>query len=491
MSRLKNIFGSKSGNDRNPAMETVARTASDRQQPALPAIPAELTLGVIGQRGEIVRQRIDSLGARLEDLATLKEDFQAVLEPLGEISNELSNARRRIAELERSLQDERQAAALTRSMLADITHKYTTVENGHAEALARAEQTHSELRNSNIVLDQQRQALASNTVTIENYERQVFDQSEQNKTLTSENKSLRAEAQAADATISRLEHELSANQETLNAAQQDCLRMRVLLEEQTRDASEVRVRLEEASAVSDGLRQKLDEVATQLSNEIMRREHAENQLAAEGAAYRANRASLETKLESAIHRVSVTEQMLAQSRAQIKEKDDAHRIAERSAKESTLARAQAERLVQTLQSDISKLTERVMEMKKDKTELEGRCDMLGKAIAAKDTMIDQQAERNSVLTERIAELTHRHQAERAELELANRRLLEDLESERSQRSLVQGALDIARESRAALQKQHEALKRGWRSGQASEEIEETGDGDEQSSKIHPFVPNVK
>lgn len=487
------IFGSKSSNDRRPATEAAEGMPPERQAPAIPAIPAvpaELTLGVIGQRGEIVRQRIDGLGARLEDLATLRDDFQAILEPLGEITNELSHARKRIAELERSLQDERQAAASTRSALADITHKFTTVENGHAEALARAEQAQSELRSSNIVLDQQRQTLANNAVMIENYERQIFDQSEQNKALASENKALRAEAQSADATISRLEHELSATQETLSAAQQDCLRLRVLIEDQTRDASEVRAKLDEVNAASDTVRQRLDEMTAQLSNEIMRREHAENQLAAESAAYRANRASLETKLESANHRVTVSEQMLAQSRAQIKEKDDAHRFAERSAKESALARGQAERLVQTLQSDVSKLTERVLEMKKDKTELEGRCDMLGKAIAAKDTMIEQQAERNSVLTERIAELTHRHQAERVELELANRRLLEDLESERSQRSLVQGALDIARESRAALQKQHEALKRGWRSGQVPEDMEEAGDGD-QSSKIHPFVPNLK
>lgn len=487
MSRIKSIFGPKTRNEPTQDNLPAAQLQPVRQAPAA---PAELPLGFIGQRSEMVRQRIDGLGARLEDLLTLKDDFQAILEPLTEISQELSNARMRMAELERSLQDERQAAAASRNGLADMTHRFTTLENSHAETLSRAEQAQSELRESNLVLEQQRQTIANNAVLIETYERQVFEQSEQNKLLSGENKALRAEAQAADSAISRLEHELSATQETLSATQQDCMRLQLLSEEQTRDLSQARAELEEATVVADAARQALDEVQGQLGNEIARREHAETQLAAESTAYRANRASLEMKVESATHRVTVAEQMLAQSRAQLKEKDDAHRIADRTARESLLARAQAERIAQNLQSDIAKQTERVLEMQKARTELEGRCDMLGKAIAAKDAMIEQQAERNSVLTERIAELTHRHQAERAELELTNRRLMEDLESERSERSLVQGALEIARESRTALQKQHEALKRGWRSGQVPEEVEGTADG-EQTAKIHPFVPNLK
>lgn len=486
MSRIKSIFGPKTRSEPSHAL-TIAQPSQAARSASSTLF--ELPLGVIGQRSEMVRQRIDGLGARLEDLLTLKDDFQAILEPLTEISNELSNARMRIAELERSLLDERQTATHARGSLAEITHKLTTLENAHADALSRTEQARAELRESNLALEQQRQTIANNAVTLDNYERQMADQSEHNRALSIENKGLRAETQAADGTISRLEHELIATQETLNATQQDCLRLQILSEEQTRDISEARAKLEEATAAADTSRQRLEEVEGQLANETARREHAETQLAAESAAYRANRASLEMKVESATHRLMVSEQMLAQTRAQIKDKDDAQRNAERSAKESALARTQLERVVQNLQADLAKQTERFADMQKARTELEGRCDMLGKAMAAKDAMIEQQSERNTLLTERLAELTHRHQAERTELELTNRRLLEDLASERSERSLVQGALDIARESRTALQKQHEALKRGWRSGQ-TQEIEEPEE-EVAPTKIHPFISNAK
>ena len=58
----------------------------------------------------------------------------------------------------------------------------------------------------------------------------------------------------------------------------------------------------------------------------------------------------------------------------------------------------------------------------------------------------------------------RHKAERGELEAANRALMEELRSERSERALAQGALEISRENRAKIQKQLAVLRYRLRAG---------------------------
>lgn len=118
--------------------------------------------------------------------------------------------------------------------------------------------------------------------------------------------------------------------------------------------------------------------------------------------------------------------------------------------------------------------------------------MLNKALAAKDSALEQAVIRNTSLTDRIAELTRKHESARNELELGIRRLTEDLENERSERTLLQGALDIARETRVALQKQHEALKRSgrtWR--EEATDTNQDGDTVEGSSNVRPFAPPNK
>ena len=88
--------------------------------------------------------------------------------------------------------------------------------------------------------------------------------------------------------------------------------------------------------------------------------------------------------------------------------------------------------------------------------------MLSKALAAKEAAMEQSQTRVNALADRMEHLGRRHEGEKAELQAANRRLVEELQNERSERALAQGALDIARETRASLQKQHEALKRAVR-----------------------------
>jgi crescentin len=185
-------------------------------------------------------------------------------------------------------------------------------------------------------------------------------------------------------------------------------------------------------------------------------------------------------------------------REQLRERDISARGAERGLKEAILERAAADRRFEVLQGDFARVSERFAEVQSAYVELEARSDMLAKALAAKDVALEQAALRTTTLTGRIEDLTVRFEKERREAEDANRRLTEDLENERSERVMAVGALEIARESRIALQRHNEALKRAARVLRTPD-LPEVGDMEhgtigeraeaaaEQPSNIRPFL----
>lgn len=448
-----------------------------------------LSLDAIGQRDEVVRQRITAMIDRLDDLRTLQEDFSSILEPLTHISNELPRASMRIAELESSLSAERQSASTSRQEAAELTRRLALLGNELSDANDRANRALGDLKEREAAVEEQRVSLRDRTLSAENLERQLFAETEQNKALIGENKALRIEAQAADSALSRSEHELLAARERIGILDQDNLRLQQMSETQGVRLAELGARCAELDNASDTDRQRLHVLESQLTALTAERERTDAQHEVEISATRSERAGLTIKLEAATNRLASTEQLLVQARNQLREKDEAFRFTDRNLKEANIARATAERRLDSLQADIGRQTERLLDLQRGRSELEARCEMLNKALAAKDAAHEQANGRVASLAERLDQLTFKHESTRSELETINRRLAEDLENERSERALLQGALDIARESRSTLQKQHDALKRsgrGWRDAVRADD-EPGGHQRTAESNVRPFA----
>lgn len=453
-------------------------------------------LDAIGKRDEMLRQRIDAMVDRLEDIRSLQDDFVAILEPIVSISDELPRASMRIAELETSLAQEFQAGKAVRLEAAELAARISILTNDFADASARMDRAEEQLHARDTALAAQAIELRDRTLAFENLERRLSTEVEQGKALAAEIKALRTSVQTADSALTRSEHDLLETRETVSVLDQENRRLRTQNEEQNLRISDMETRYRALEGIVETERQKARVAEGQLAAETAARVRIETQLETDAAALRAERSALAMKLEAAVNRADSNEQLLGQARVQLRERDEAHRVAERNFKEASIARVTAERRLETVQEDLGRQTERFLEMQRGRAELDTRCDMLGKALAAKDAALEQAAVRNAALTERLEQMTHRQEAARIEFETANRRLTEDLQNERSERALVQGALDIARETRATLQKQYEALKRsgrGWRKqdgsgdtaqlGQEPTPVQEAG----ELNNVHPFT----
>ncbi|MBE7197939.1 MAG: chromosome partitioning protein ParA [Parafilimonas terrae] len=479
-----------------PAMPQ-ARARLNAEAPAQRTAPPDRShssLDAIGKRDEMLRQRIDAMVDRLEDIRSLQDDFVSILEPIVSISDELPRASMRIAELETSLAQEFQTGKAIRLEAAELSARISILTNEYSEASARVARAEEQLHARDATLTAQAIELRDRVLAFENLERRLAAEIEQSKALVAEGKALRTEAQAADSALTRTEHDLLAARETLAAFEQDNRRLRAQNEEQVLRLDELEARCRTVEGTVEAERQKARAAEGQLAAEVANRVRLEAQFETDTAALRTERSALAMKLEAAVNRADTNEQLLVQARVQLRDRDEAHRLAERSFKETNIARVTAERRLETVQEDLARQTERFVEMQRARGDLDARCDMLAKALAAKDAALEQAGSRNAALTERIEQLTHRQEAARIEFEATNRRLAEDLQNERSERALVQGALDIARETRATLQKQYEALKRsgrGWRKPDGAGEglpHEPTVHAEHDApSNVHPFA----
>ncbi|MGU3665132.1 chromosome partitioning protein ParA [Methylobacterium sp. A49B] len=473
-----------------------ARPAS--LQAAAPQPPPRDPLDAIGQRDEVIRMRVSEMSGRLEDLKSLQEDFSSVLTPLIAISEELPRATMRLAEVEALFAKEQHAAASARREVSALAVKTATLTNECAAMTAEVTRLESGLHGREIELEQLRVSVRDRSLASENYERQLAAEVEQTKALSGENKALRLEAQAADQALSRSERDLAETRERFAILDQDNRRLQLLCEEQEARLADMAARYEALREEAEAERQRLLALEADLAAEAAARQKADNQHETEIGGLRTERASLTMKLEAATNRGAATEQLLVQLRAQLRENDEALRTAERTVKEAVIERTTADRRVEAMQADLARQTERLLDAQRLRSELDGRCDMLAKALAAKDVAVEQATSRATLLSERIDQLSRRHDSEIQELEVANRRLVEDLQSERSERAMTQGALDIARESRIALQKQYEMLKREARRFRSFDEGDSQANtesaagraaGAESKSNVRPFVPS--
>ena len=435
-----------------------------RDEPVQPPVQPQSysAFDAIGQRNELVRVRISQMMERLDDLKSLQADFSQILEPLANVADELPQAKIRIAELEVLLAREQEYIRSVRRELAEVNTRATTSANELAAATNELQRFETQLREREAENDELRLRLRDRTTAAENLERQLFGETEQVRALTGENKSLRIEAQAADQAMTRAERELTDANERLSLSEQDARRLQALAGDQAVKLSEAEARIVELSQQLETLRQRSRDLEAQLTTETAARERGENQFEAELSANRADRANLAMKLDAVSGRASTLEQLLAQVRSQLREREEVGRAIDRTVKELSIEKTTLERRLEGLQGELNRQNERGTEVQRQRSEADARADMLAKALAAKESAMEQAQTRAAALADRMEHLGRRHEAEKAEIQAANRRLMEELQNERSERALAQGALDIARETRASLQKQHETLKRAVR-----------------------------
>jgi crescentin len=413
----------------------------------------------MGRLGEKVGEQMAYLASRLNEMQSLRDDFASLVQPISSFVRTHEEAQTRVLELEallgkergdlkelrRELSDERSLSARVRGDLAAALKQLGSLE----EAASLTEERVRTLQNA---LDESRSQAAFGA-------QQLAAQSERNEGLTQLVDSHAAALAAAEQKLAAEQARASDLADTKETIAAELARLQDAVEQLSPQVLSSRRRIAELEAQVNDASLVIGSLESRLTNERDLRSALEQTRAQEVAAWDNERGTLTRQLESLNTRHGTTLKLLEQARHFGREKSEEMLRADKAAKEAQEAKAAAERRLAFAQDE-------ARHSKADLTTAEGklrdvaaRCDMLDRAMVAKDAQIEQANSRAAALSEQIATITARFEQEHATLENANRRLIEQLQNEKAERALVQGALSIARSSREKLLDQISALKK--------------------------------
>ena len=444
------------------------------------------SLDSVGQQTEDVRERVDLLMDRLEDLKSLAEDFDQIVQPINGFVQQHTHARAKLIELQTLLSREIEGGRQTRIELTSLQDAHAKATDDLAAALSHSQKQSSLLGDQDALISDLRLRIEDKTNSLRNMEQVLAAESERARTFAAENQTRRSEIEALEGVRSRMERELQDAYDAIGRYESENMRLQNTADGFAQRFANLKSQLAELEPQVQAGREEISALQAKLLVEQTGRQKAEAAREAERSTQAMEITALQMKIEGLNSHVETTDRILANTRDQLRDKAEAHRTVEKTLKDLEIEKGGLERKVETAQEALTRQVSQIQELQKLNTDLQARCDMLSKALAAKDSLVEGANRKATTLASRLELLSAKAEQERIGLEAANRRLIEELQAEKAERSLAQGALDIARSSRTKLLSQYSALKRQHAGAPPSTIDDEGGTPRPDFSNVHAF-----
>ena len=166
-------------------------------------------LDEVGQQSEQVRERINHLSMRLDELKTLADDFGHIVQPVHDFVQQHTHTQAKLLETDALLTREREVSSATRAELNDLHGVAARLSGDLAAATADLRGHEARLREQDASLTQTRLRIEDQNAIIDNLERQLDAEVERTRTLGDDNQVLRSEIESLDQFRSRAEGDLT------------------------------------------------------------------------------------------------------------------------------------------------------------------------------------------------------------------------------------------------------------------------------------------
>ncbi len=430
---------------------------------AEPPGPVQLIAGgpldTLGQQSESVRDRINQMAERLDDMRSLSSDFGLIVGPLNEFVEQHAASRARLMEVEALLNRERELAAATRAELGALQVTSARTFGDVQDALAALTDREETIRRQDTQLTELRIRAADLKSHAGSLESRLQGEMDRARALADDNAALRHEVASVEDARVASQRSLAETRETLSLTEAEAARLQVLTETLSTRVASLNRTVSDLEPQLQAARSTAALMQGKFNVEQAARQKSEAARDAERAAHDMDLSSQAMKIDGLNAHIANTDKLIAHLRDQLHETAEAFRVAEKSLRDATTEKAALERRLQAAQEVSARSAAQLGEAQRSAVDLGNRADMLAKAVAAKDQALEAAQRKSTSLLDRIETMNARFALERSEFEATHRRMIEELQNERAERSLAHGALDIARKSRAALLAQYTALKR--------------------------------
>ncbi|HEX8167721.1 MAG TPA: hypothetical protein VF601_18285 [Beijerinckiaceae bacterium] len=474
------LKGSQPRNSQDPrgnGRQAAGPQAGDGQIVALKEDPKS-ALGAIGMQDEMIRARISQMLERLDDVASLKSEFETLVDPLASFAAEYPQLKAKLLDTEAMLVREREGNASLAQQIRHANAEKAKLQDQIASLGSQNQELRELAKAQEAAVGALRRDLREKEIVAANLERQVKAEAERADALAEETAALREEVVSYEANAARLERDLTEARQSAEMLEHDNRTLRNGSAEQTNRLAAVESAHGDLERELEAARQQITELEAKLKAEQSLRHRLEALGESERATARTNAANLELKMQGLTSRLAVTEKLLGSTRDQLREKSEEFKSAERTAREALVQKNSYERRLESLQAEVARLSAASEEAHRNGTDLADRCETLSKELEAKDAAIAKAEHRTQMLLDRIDQLTREFDSERQALDARNAALTEELQREKSERAIAQGALEMARRSRVEIHREFLKIKK-LRPGVP--EAEDEGEGESEGA----------
>jgi crescentin len=355
----------------------------------------------------------------------------------------------------------RNAVAELRTSYETVRSEYSALEKRTGELESAGEELRWELSLAQQAargLEADKAELTSEIVAarteIANLESQLEQEAANGRALSEANQILVDHANSADKRIVELQGEAALAREKLPLLENDKRSLQTALDQTLAEASRLSRRMTESGNALTAAHGRLEQMEISLAAAENERATLATALDEANEQHQSETYALNLQLEALRSRAPIAEQLLSEVRQTLVERTEDIRVSERKVVEANIARTNAEKIVEGLTSARDALDGKTRELEQGRALLMERSYNLAGTLKARETALAHAAEKLAALSDRIAKIEAHAAAYRAKTERRIDELSADLQRERVELTVVQGALETTRRNYAQLQRGH-------------------------------------
>jgi|APCry1669189241_1035207.scaffolds.fasta_scaffold00974_4 crescentin len=407
----------------------------------------------LGQENETFRLLFLSAQTKIDELEKLKSAFDLLSAPLERNLRTIEGLKIENTGLRSGLMEARDKIGLLRSDVAAFERKVDGLETERLALTQDVRSSRELITTLESTKSEQAQDIAEARSKLAEFERQLAYAMEYQKSLETDQQAARDMIVMKDTQIAQFDADISRLNETVAMLESENTNLSETLAGRVEDYNRTSRRLTEVENDLEATRNRLNHTRTLLNETKNERKALSDQMDEANAQFQAEKISLTMKVDAMQSRVTLGERLLTEARNSLIAKTDELRNAERRLVDNNVALTSFEQRVSKQKATIDSLERQVRDLEQSRVTLIERSTALTKNLKARDTALAKLDDRIPVLMGRIDQLETMAESNRATYQARVDELTAALETERMARAVAEGALEMARKERGALQRE--------------------------------------
>lgn len=410
-------------------------------------------VSVLGEKHEQIVARLGQIGEILSQLSDAQKLIEKLEVPIKDTFQHHQNLRSESIALRHAFDNSRLDAIHLREREASLTARVSSLEmelkqlhEAHAQALTNHHAIEEELR------------LTSNDIRIRDadiseLQRRLSDLSVELAHTKDDLQDARNQIHEQEAVYNTLDIEMRREREAHQTLEQEYESLQASVQQAVSEAIHMSKRLADTEGAAGEARARILQLESQLSDLQAERSRLIEELDALRISTSEEKRGLSVKAEGLRSRSATLEKLLGETRSELAKQTEGLREAQRRMTEMSISLNRAEAKAEKVTALSQKADSENKNLEQSRVALMERADMLSKAIKAKDAALKRSEERSADLAERLNNMESKLSFQVETYERKITELGANLEREKTERALLEGALDAARQDKARVQKE--------------------------------------